>query len=203
MSARRQFCPHCKAALASKGPSEKSGHCPACGKPVNVGAVGTTAPAWYYARNQQPVGPLTGSQLKELAAASRLSPTDLVWRAGMKEWVAARTVKGLFPTPVARPAPVLPVAPVPAPAPCSVGSLAALFSSRHEVLADAQVVPEATRCVQCGICSYNCPMGIDVRAHAWRGKPVHDSHCLTCSECVNRCPRGVLRFERISLVTTK
>jgi heterodisulfide reductase subunit C len=77
------------------------------------------------------------------------------------------------------------------------------FLSRHEVLAEAQVVPESIRCVQCGICSYNCPMGIDVRAHAWRGLPVHDSHCLTCSECVKRCPRGVLRFERIPLMTTK
>jgi len=46
------------------------------------------------------------------------------------------------------------------------------------------VVPEAANCVQCGMCSYNCPMGIDVRGHAWRGLPVRDSYCLTCSECV-------------------
>jgi NosR/NirI family nitrous oxide reductase transcriptional regulator len=38
-------------------------------------------------------------------------------------------------------------------------------------------------------------MGIDVRAHARQGLPIHDSHCLTCSQCVERCPRGVLRFE--------
>jgi heterodisulfide reductase subunit C len=75
--------------------------------------------------------------------------------------------------------------------------------SRHQALSEAQVVPDASRCVQCGICSYNCPIGIDVRAHAWRGRPIHDSHCLTCSECVNRCPRGVLAFERIALFTTK
>ena len=74
------------------------------------------------------------------------------------------------------------------------------LDSRHEALSEAQVVPEAERCVQCGCCSYNCPMGIDVRAHAWRGLPIHDSHCLTCSECVKRCPRGVLRFERIALL---
>jgi heterodisulfide reductase subunit C len=77
------------------------------------------------------------------------------------------------------------------------------FASQHEVLAEAQVVPEAEICVQCGMCSYNCPMGIDVRAHAWRGLPIRDSHCLTCSECVRRCPRGVLRFERIPLFTVK
>jgi heterodisulfide reductase subunit C len=67
---------------------------------------------------------------------------------------------------------------------------------RHEVLAEGQVVPDAIRCVQCGICSYSCPISIDVRAHAWRGLPIHDSHCLTCGQCVLRCPRSVLRFER-------
>ena len=77
------------------------------------------------------------------------------------------------------------------------------FGSLHEVLSLAQVVPEAENCVQCGMCSYNCPMGIDVRAHAWRGQSIRDSHCLTCSECVNRCPRGVLRLERIPLFVGK
>jgi heterodisulfide reductase subunit C len=61
-------------------------------------------------------------------------------------------------------------------------------------------VPDPARCVQCGICSYNCPIAIDVRAHAWRGRPILDSRCLTCGECVQRCPRGVLAFERIDLL---
>jgi ferredoxin len=53
--------------------------------------------------------------------------------------------------------------------------------------------------VQCGICSFHCPIEIDVRRHAWEGEPVKSSHCLTCGECVQRCPRGVLRFEKTSL----
>jgi ferredoxin len=73
-------------------------------------------------------------------------------------------------------------------------------SVKQTRLAEAQVVPEPNRCVQCGICSYNCPAGIDVRAHAAQGKPVRDSRCLTCGECVARCPRDVLHFEEISLV---
>jgi len=97
--------------------------------------------------------------------------------------------------------PSVPAAPaVPAPA-CTPSQ--SDFGSRQDVLAAAHVVPEPERCVQCGICSYNCPMEIDVRAHAWRGLPIHDSHCLTCSECVKRCPRGVLRFERLPLTTAK
>ncbi len=72
-------------------------------------------------------------------------------------------------------------------------------NTRREVLVTSYVVPDAARCVQCGICSFNCPIGIDVRRHAWRGEPVKDSRCLTCGECVARCPRGVLRFERTNL----
>ena len=68
--------------------------------------------------------------------------------------------------------------------------------TRRKTLASGYVVPDPSRCVQCGICSYSCPIEIDVRRHAWIGMPVKDSHCLTCGECVARCPRGVLRFER-------
>ncbi len=78
-------------------------------------------------------------------------------------------------------------------------TLSAGFDSRRQMLSEAQVVPDSARCVQCGICSHNCPMGIDVRGHARRGTAIHDSHCLTCSECVNRCPRGVLRFEQLAV----
>lgn len=68
---------------------------------------------------------------------------------------------------------------------------------RREALASAHIVPDTVRCVQCGICSFNCPIEIDVRSHARLGKPVLDSHCITCGECVARCPRGVLSFEPI------
>lgn len=70
---------------------------------------------------------------------------------------------------------------------------------RREVLVQGWVVPETLRCVQCGICSFHCPIEIDVRRHAWLGQPVKDSHCITCGECVVRCPRGVLRFEHSNI----
>ena len=69
---------------------------------------------------------------------------------------------------------------------------------RQTALATAWIVPEPVRCVQCGSCSFHCPMGIDVRRHVWLGEPVKDSHCLVCGECVKRCPRGLLRLERVS-----
>lgn len=67
--------------------------------------------------------------------------------------------------------------------------------TKQKVLSGGWVVPDSSRCVQCGICSFNCPISIDVRRHAWEGIPVQNSQCLTCGECVQRCPRGVLRFE--------
>jgi len=74
-----------------------------------------------------------------------------------------------------------------------------LEHSRREVLTTGLVVAESARCVQCGICSYNCPVGIDIRGSVWNGRSINDSHCLTCGQCISRCPRGVLRFERSSL----
>jgi len=72
-------------------------------------------------------------------------------------------------------------------------------SKRRASMVMGQVVPDPMRCVQCGICSYNCPVNIDVRRHAWLGEPVSHSRCLTCGECVKRCPRGVLKFEQTNL----
>jgi hypothetical protein len=44
---------------------------------------------WYYARNNQKHGPYTAAQLKELAAARQLQPTDMVHRSDMQKWVPA------------------------------------------------------------------------------------------------------------------
>ena len=75
------------------------------------------------------------------------------------------------------------------------GKLFQSEKARHNALASGVVLPEGGRCVQCGICSFNCPLGIDVRGHARSGKPIKESRCITCGECVARCPRGVLYFE--------
>ena len=69
-------------------------------------------------------------------------------------------------------------------------------SCQQEDLAQVgRVVPDASRCVQCGICGYNCPIGIQVRDYAHRGLPIDDHRCLTCGNCINVCPRGTLRWE--------
>jgi len=161
-------------------------------------------------------GPITATCLKEMARNGQLQPDDLVRRAVDTKWVRAEQLRGLFTeVPAAQSNQSIPAVPAPVPVVelCHPGCThvaeqstvrkepAKRIDSRHEARAEAQVVPDPSRCVQCGICSYNCPMEIDVRAHAHRGIPVFDSHCLTCSECVKRCPRGVLSFERIPLFT--
>ncbi len=35
--------------------------------------------------------------------------------------------------------------------------------------------------------------------HAWLGIYVEDPTCLTCGECIERCPRSVLHFEKTEL----
>lgn len=74
----------------------------------------------------------------------------------------------------------------------------AAAADRRSLLAGAVVWPDSERCVQCGTCSYACPLGIDVRGHARRGVPILDRHCLACGECVRRCPRDALRFEPLA-----
>ena len=44
---------------------------------------------WYYARDNQQFGPVSASELKQLAEAGRLSPDDLLWREGMDSWATA------------------------------------------------------------------------------------------------------------------
>ena len=51
---------------------------------------------WHYQRGGKQVGPVSGSELKQLAASGQLSPADIVWKDGMAAWVPASSLKGLF-----------------------------------------------------------------------------------------------------------
>jgi hypothetical protein len=63
------------------------------------------ADQWHYqTRGGKQVGPVSGTELRQLAASGQLSPTDLVWKDGMGAWVPASSIKGLFNS---NPAPLL------------------------------------------------------------------------------------------------
>jgi len=51
---------------------------------------------WYYARNNERYGPLEVAKLRSLAQEGWLGPDDLVWQAGMAEWIPARRAPDLF-----------------------------------------------------------------------------------------------------------
>jgi uncharacterized membrane protein YjgN (DUF898 family) len=51
---------------------------------------------WYYISNGNRLGPIPAPKLKELATSGQLQPTDMIWREGLAQWVAASSLKGLF-----------------------------------------------------------------------------------------------------------
>jgi heterodisulfide reductase subunit C len=81
----------------------------------------------------------------------------------------------------------------------NIGTLFRQEWTRRKVMVEGYIVPDTFRCVQCGVCTFNCPLGIDIRDHVWNRRSIKDSRCLTCGECLVRCPRGVLRVERSNL----
>jgi len=62
-------------------------------------------PDWYYAKNGKQFGPISPTQLKQMAQSGELVPDDLVFQEGGTQWVSASTVKGLFDRPGAASAP--------------------------------------------------------------------------------------------------
>jgi uncharacterized RDD family membrane protein YckC len=54
------------------------------------------ASQWYYTQDYEQHGPVDSPTLKQLAMTGQLQPYDLVWKAGMPDWMAAEKVRGLF-----------------------------------------------------------------------------------------------------------
>jgi uncharacterized membrane protein YhaH (DUF805 family) len=80
---------------------------------------------WYYSRDGERLGPVSFTDLRNLAAEATLNPRlDLAWTKGMAEWKPSGEIAGLFernsastppellaPAPVATPAPAAPYQP--------------------------------------------------------------------------------------------
>jgi GYF domain 2 len=54
---------------------------------------------WYYAHDQNKIGPFSGRQMKDLATSGEILPTDTIWKAGVEKGVLACKVKNLFSLP--------------------------------------------------------------------------------------------------------
>ena len=51
---------------------------------------------WHYTIGDDQFGPVSPEELKKLADAGKVKPTDQVWKEGMGDWMPAREMKGLF-----------------------------------------------------------------------------------------------------------
>ena len=51
---------------------------------------------WWYATGGKESGPYTARELKSMALAEKIAPSDLIWREGLEKWLKASSVKGLF-----------------------------------------------------------------------------------------------------------
>jgi len=60
---------------------------------------------WHYRQNEQELGPVSLDELRTLASAGQLAPTDLVWLEGTPRWVPAGSVPRIFPNQPRRLAP--------------------------------------------------------------------------------------------------
>ncbi len=69
------------------------------------------ANGWIVQRDGKQIGPMPAAKLRELASTGKLKPTDQVQMEGMNKFVAAQSVKGLFP----EAQPVSPAKPPPLP----------------------------------------------------------------------------------------
>lgn len=54
------------------------------------------APKWFYKRDANEEGPVSSSELKQMAVNRTIQPTTLIRRDNMSKWVEAASVKGLF-----------------------------------------------------------------------------------------------------------
>jgi hypothetical protein len=118
-------CPWCKNSLVFRDDTclGKKTFCPKCAAQFSIGLDRTTTliqqpppperAEWYYTKTGSQVGPVTWTQLRELAASGQLQPTDMIWRPG-SDWVAAG-FGGALSFPPARPASAPPARPAPAP----------------------------------------------------------------------------------------
>jgi polyferredoxin len=52
---------------------------------------------------------------------------------------------------------------------------------------------ERANCIECGRCSEQCPMSINVQTMVARER-MEDRDCILCGNCVDTCPRSVIRY---------
>jgi hypothetical protein len=102
------------------------------------------ASEWFYRVDDKKRGPVGSADLKRLADSGVLKPADLIWKEGLAVWVAASSIKGLFPQAASPPPPPPPEPPVARPAAPPAAPVTGLHPQRLAVAIAAAVGGVAT-----------------------------------------------------------
>jgi NAD-dependent dihydropyrimidine dehydrogenase PreA subunit len=71
---------------------------------------------------------------------------------------------------------------------CPMGALYAIISK----LSPSKIVRRKDKCINCELCSKNCPVNIDVA----NSEKITSAECINCQSCMLSCPRdGALEFK--------
>lgn len=104
----------------------------------------TSRQVWWYARQGVKYGPMSGRELKAIAAAGGLSANDKVWKVGLTRWVDATAVKGLLPASALTEVPP-PLPPAPTPSPPASAPVAATAPPPRQATAPEPAPPAVRR----------------------------------------------------------
>jgi polyferredoxin len=56
-----------------------------------------------------------------------------------------------------------------------------------------QLHANTEKCVECGRCTKECPMSLDVKSMVTLGE-MGDAECVLCGNCADTCNKGVINF---------
>jgi ferredoxin-type protein NapH len=56
-----------------------------------------------------------------------------------------------------------------------------------------KIASEEEKCIDCKLCTQNCPMSLDVNALVHKTSMEH-SECILCGNCVDTCPHDVIHY---------
>ena len=96
------------------------------------------ATEWHYTHGDQQLGPVSSSQLKAFVADGTIQSDTLVWKNGLKSWIPARKIKGLFPDTPQKP--VIENRPPPLPS----GKSASSLGSNETIVAAKKIAADVT-----------------------------------------------------------